>query len=63
MNSADNLLEDVDAYGKFEFCAEDRFMKILDPAVVLDYDYIAKQFPDITENSNPIIIVSHTKAN
>lgn len=63
VNSADNLLEDVDAYGKFEFCAEDRFMKILDPAVVLDYDYIAKQFPDITENSNPIIIVSHTKAN
>ncbi len=63
VSNADNIQEDVEVYGKFEFCHNDRFMKILDPAVVLEYEYISKRFPKITEDSNPIIIVSHTKTN
>ena len=55
------LVEDLVVYGGFSASGENRLMSVLDAATVLNYDLLKERFPNITEDSNPIITVSHTK--
>ena len=55
------LIEDLVIYGGFSASGENRLMSVLDVATILNYDSLKERFPNITEDSNPIITVSHTK--
>ena len=54
---ADNCLFFV----PFMYSEKDRFMSVADITAFADYNDLKKIFPTISEQSNPIIIVYHTK--
>lgn len=57
----EDLIEDVDIYGGFLSCSNHTLIGVLYPGVVLSYPSIKERFPGVTEDSNPILVISHVK--
>lgn len=57
----EDFIDDMDTYGKFQSCDNNKMIGVLYPEVVLAYPSVKKRFPNITTESNPVLVISHMK--
>ncbi len=55
------IVDDIDMYMKSQFCGNNSFIGVLYPGFILSFAVLQKQFPDITSDSNPVLVISHVK--
>lgn len=56
-----DFVDDMDMYVKYQFCGNNSFIGVLYPGFILAFTGLQKQFPDITSDSNPVLVLSHVK--
>lgn len=56
-----DLIDDMDLYVKYQFCGNNAFIGVLYSDFILAFTGLQKQFPDITSDSNPVLVISHIK--
>jgi len=56
-----DLINDVDTYGMMQLSSYNREVNVLYPSTILAYPVTHKRFPNITSESNPVIVVSQVK--
>ena len=55
------IVEDMPYGGLFVSTTEDAIIGVIYPEMVLSYPLLKEQFPKVTEQSNPIIVMSYTR--
>ena len=61
INKQQDLIDDVDTYGMMQLSSYNREVNVLYPSTILAYPVTHKRFPNITSESNPVIVVSQVK--